>query len=352
MTLLSIAIPTYKRNEVLKETLSSVVSKLSERDQRDLQIIISDNDPQSDFEHFICEFQKNIGCKIQYHRNAVNLGPDKNFLQCISFSQGSEFVWLLGDDDLVLDNRVTDILRILRGEKPDCIFLECRGFNWCQLQPRSSYTLKSLPLFLMFVNFYTTFLSSFVLRHESVRRYASDALVGSCLIQLGWVFPALKASRKYCVYSQQVFSGGTQVTGGYDFIDVFMVRFWNIWDENFSDKVGVFRLVVRPFVRYMMHVSFYPVIIENSLRDNSRFRFVSAPDFLRSYRALQGDFLFWIFTAPLFALPPAARTLFVRLFFPLRVINCLFLSVFVGNLFSSQIKPELDRDTARAFRLL
>lgn len=101
--LLTVAIPTYNRAKYLKRTLESVVSQYEER----VEIIVSDNASEDNTRQVVEELS--ASAPIRYIRNEKNMGAEANFLQCYRVATG-DFILLLGDDDLIVENRLATML--------------------------------------------------------------------------------------------------------------------------------------------------------------------------------------------------------------------------------------------------
>jgi hypothetical protein len=155
------------------------------------------------------------------------------------------------------------------------------------------------------------------------------------------LFPSIKQSKKFCIFPQQIFSGGDEATGGYDFLQVFAVRFWTLWNEFFRRDATFFSRLAGYFARYMMHLFFFPVIISASLCENRKFRFTSIITFRKCIKVFKSDVFFWILSAPLFVLPKGLRSYFLKIFIPFKILNCLFLS-FLISLYSLfyRVRPD------------
>ena len=97
--LLSICIPTYNRPESLLNCLNS----LAKQKNKDFEVCISDNCSKKNIKNLIKPFGKKL--KIVYNRNKKNLGFALNVLKVSSMARG-EFIWFLGDDDLLTNNSV------------------------------------------------------------------------------------------------------------------------------------------------------------------------------------------------------------------------------------------------------
>ena len=106
---LSICIPTYNRANLLANCLSSIIS-CNSRSNMDFQVCISDNHSTDDTGEVVKRAQSIID--IKYHKNVSNLGIPRNFLHVVSMADG-DFVWLLGDDDMLMPNAIEAIYKLI-----------------------------------------------------------------------------------------------------------------------------------------------------------------------------------------------------------------------------------------------
>ena len=110
---LSICIPTYNRAALLENCLYSIIQNKS-RSSVDFEVCVSDNGSTDGTEAVVRNAQKTIA--INYSKNPTNLGPTKNFLKVVEMARG-EFVWLIGDDDLLMQNALVELSSILDNHK-------------------------------------------------------------------------------------------------------------------------------------------------------------------------------------------------------------------------------------------
>ena len=108
MIKLSICIPTYNRAAHLSNCLKSIISMRKPKGFQ-FEICISDNGSNDNTKEIVNNAKKDID--INYNRNENNLGIARNFLKVVSMAKG-EFVWLIGDDDLLLPHTL-DTLEVL-----------------------------------------------------------------------------------------------------------------------------------------------------------------------------------------------------------------------------------------------
>jgi glycosyltransferase involved in cell wall biosynthesis len=119
---LTIAIPTFNRNEILLGTVKALIPQL----RSDVELLIIDNNSDTPccdtLTDVICEHD---GQNIRVLRNRVNVGGNANILKCTEEAFG-EYVWVLGDDDLPKDNAVGIIIELLVNN-PDVLWLNFKS---------------------------------------------------------------------------------------------------------------------------------------------------------------------------------------------------------------------------------
>ena len=112
--LISICIPTYNRPNALLNSLNS----LSLQTKKNFEVCISDNCSKVNLQKLIKPFKKKI--KIKYNRNKKNLGFALNLLKVSRMAKG-EFIWFLGDDDMIIKNGI-EILQKKINKNYECDF--------------------------------------------------------------------------------------------------------------------------------------------------------------------------------------------------------------------------------------
>ncbi len=109
MIKLSICIPTYNRALYLKNCLNSI-ARSNLQSEFEYEICVSNNNSSDETEAVVQAAQKNMN--IKYRRNSSNLGIARNFLNVVDMAEG-EFAWLLGDDDLLMPNAISDLFKLI-----------------------------------------------------------------------------------------------------------------------------------------------------------------------------------------------------------------------------------------------
>ena len=128
--LLSICIPTYNRSRLLRIILNTLGGQIkSAAAQADVVIYLSDNGSPDNTRSVVEEFQKTSGLRVVYSRNVSNLGISKNLLKVMAMGKG-RFVWTLGDDEIVAENSVAKLVKVLREKDPGFVLMYDTRYAW------------------------------------------------------------------------------------------------------------------------------------------------------------------------------------------------------------------------------
>lgn len=116
--MLSVAIPTYDRNQILKDNLQRLLPQLTSK----CQLLILDNCSPTPVEDTLRELlEHHPEVNFQIIRNATNIGGNANILRCIELCQ-TPWVWILGDDDAPLPGAIEAILGHIEAHE-DCVVI-------------------------------------------------------------------------------------------------------------------------------------------------------------------------------------------------------------------------------------
>ena len=124
MIKLSICIPTYNRSSHLANCLNSIVL-CNDQSVYKFQICVSDNNSDDGTEDVVRSVQSKLN--IKYHKNKTNIGMTRNFLNVVSMAEG-DFVWMIGDDDLLMPNAVSKLLNLI-DQHPQVNFIYANSFH-------------------------------------------------------------------------------------------------------------------------------------------------------------------------------------------------------------------------------
>ena len=109
--ILSICIPSYNRLDCLENCLNSILISSRNASSFEFEICISDNCSDIDPKEIINKFKASLN--IKYNRNSKNLGFALNAIKTVNLSQG-KYIWIIGNDDLILPNTLKDLQIIFR----------------------------------------------------------------------------------------------------------------------------------------------------------------------------------------------------------------------------------------------
>ena len=116
---LTVCITTYNRKKWLSVNIRNFLA-VSEGLENEVELVVCDNNSCEGIRDILKEhkFHKNVSI----YQNSANIGMLDNFTQTISFANG-EYVWLIGDDDIIHQGALQNILKIIDTENPALINL-------------------------------------------------------------------------------------------------------------------------------------------------------------------------------------------------------------------------------------
>lgn len=110
---LSLCIPTYNRNISVLKQLAYLKNELSSVDLSLIEILVQDNASSDQTSEVLKEFQKDNDW-FSYYVNGENLGLVGN-LNSLALKANGEFIWFIGDDDILEPGLLNKVLNILQG---------------------------------------------------------------------------------------------------------------------------------------------------------------------------------------------------------------------------------------------
>lgn len=111
MIKLSLCIPTYNRLKYLGELVPMLLPQIAVANHAEVhvELLISDNASTDGTDAYL----KALSCPgLCLYRNNTNIGGDHNIFACIARASG-EYVWLVGDDEIVEPDGVARVLVLL-----------------------------------------------------------------------------------------------------------------------------------------------------------------------------------------------------------------------------------------------
>lgn len=125
--LLSICIPTFNREQLLKQAIESILSQVDQEIKNEMELVISDNYSSDDTGIVVERIRSKSKTPIRYFKNEKNVGFDGNVVLAVGRAIG-QYIWILGDDDLLAPGALKIVMQELRksnradlyyGEKED-----------------------------------------------------------------------------------------------------------------------------------------------------------------------------------------------------------------------------------------
>lgn len=122
----TIAIPTYKRTELLKESIDSAINQIN---YSNYEIIVVDNDPERNCttERLLLTLNEP---RLSYYKNTENIGMVGNFNRMYLLAKG-DYVVELHDDDLLYPDYLSFIMKYIKmsHEKYDSLYSDKTVYN-------------------------------------------------------------------------------------------------------------------------------------------------------------------------------------------------------------------------------
>jgi hypothetical protein len=161
--MLTIAIPTYNRNHLLKECVARLLPQLS-----DHHLLIVDNASDVPVEETLGDWLREVrATNVRIVRNAANVGGGANILRCLELC-GSKWLYCLGDDDLVAENCVKTIEQTVNAYD-DALYI---SFSRKLMRRVVTFQSEGLADFVSKLDNWSTFLfmSSTIVNAERMRK--------------------------------------------------------------------------------------------------------------------------------------------------------------------------------------
>lgn len=317
--LLTIAIPTYNRRDCLAQLLEILLPQL-EGETR-VELVVSDNASQDDTHAVVASFLRR-GLELRYSRNEKNLGADGNFIRCYELARG-EYVWIFGDDDIILPGGLHYVLKCLETRKYDLIYVHATGFRGdyrSSHQRRFSGKVRSFATpedFALYAFTHLTFISANISRKatlESVPHEDFGKLIGTSLVQLSWTFSLLKNNARCACLLDRVIANRTDNGGDHGTCEVFGSNLKAVVREYFGTQSPIGNALLNRTIQ-----GFFPWAMLQKRRSKTSRHLPE--DSVAILKGLYGSNLrYWFFLYPVLRLPLALAAVWV---FATKIFNRL-----------------------------
>jgi abequosyltransferase len=315
--LLTIAIPTYNRADFLDLCLTRIdeeLESLSEEQRKLVRIYVSNNASTDNTTEIILRHRLNANGEFEVVNNPKNIGGEHNVVQCYTSAQ-TPYVWVLGDDDVILNGGLKKVLDVLSKINVDLLYL---GNYWFQndytkrpknFRKQGVVVYANALEFTMRTNVMLTFISGLVVKRETSVNCCVGVVEGCNLPQLGWVLPLLRDGKKFAIIEDWIVAAKGSNSGGYGLVKVFGNNLVKITNDILKDKPSIARVIQNGTI-----VKFFPGFILEFRKGSSQFDDKGMVDGLR--RAFNNNWRYSVFLEPLLVLPlPVARiySIFLKL---------------------------------------
>lgn len=181
--LLTIAIPSHNATHYLDEAIRSIISE--PEFGRDVDISISDNSPsEATTELYLSQYQSNPA--IHHHRSLDYDSLDANVNRAVELATGT-YVWIFGDDDLIVPGVLARLLSFLEEEQPDLVVLNSQSFQGdgtiessrVPAGVRAVYLPEQSDSFLQDLGGYLTYVGGILVRRELWLQHYNPSTIGS-----------------------------------------------------------------------------------------------------------------------------------------------------------------------------
>jgi tetratricopeptide (TPR) repeat protein len=191
--LLGMCVPTYNRAADLTLLLASLERELAGRD--DVVVLIADN-ASSDGTPELLRRAADRSPWLRVHRQAENLGAAGNMEWLIAHAPDCEYLWLFGDDDVVVEGGMRTVTDLLVAERPAWLFLPHHWIDGDRRVTGGSPAPGAIERFATGGDLYRayhhwlTFLSASIVRADRFREAVAAIETDSQYVPLLWFFRA------------------------------------------------------------------------------------------------------------------------------------------------------------------
>ena len=181
--LLTIVIPSHNSTHYLDQAVQSIIAE--PEFGRDVDLSISDNS-LSDSTSELYQLKYKGNSAINYHRSLEYDSLDANVNRAVELGSGT-YVWIFGDDDLIVPGLLTPLLTLLIEKQPDIVVLNSQSFHGHQIIESSRvppgvstvYFADQSDEFLKDLGGYLTYVGCILVRRELWLKYHDPTTIGT-----------------------------------------------------------------------------------------------------------------------------------------------------------------------------
>lgn len=320
--LISLTIPTWNRAAYLAESLEHLLPQFAALPERQVELLISDNCSPDNTSAVVDSFIAR-GLPVRYVRNETNIGSDANFMQCVRLATG-QYVWVLGDDDILLPGALTALVAALEQHEVDVVYLSSAGFTGnfgdARLETRDKFhrfaeLVTDGAYFLEKVNSLIGLISVILINKNRLQARPHppfESLRDTNLMQMSWVLPLVQPRMQVLFVWERLLAYRCFNSVGWGACEVFGVRLHQIARRYLPGQPQLVDALTNGTLRYWMCDSIM------SIRSGQQ-EGMHNEDFAAMLQPLFGTrWRYWVFVWPVASLPLPLAKLVYR---GLRVLN-------------------------------
>ena len=303
--MLTIYIPTHNRFKYLQLLLSSLFLELDENPLISTNIIIKifNNRSTDNTEKYLNSIARP---NVSVYNRENNIGGNANIADSINNCE-TEYLWILGDDDIPHRGLLAQIVHYLSNQKPNLLYLPA---SWCldvfeTPIPSVSNNLyiqnKNPEEFLKIVGAKLTFISSFVFsyNHYEIFKNINDITVASetSFRHLAFYSPAILSGELLFVVNRVVISASGNSNFTYSLPQSFGIELPNIVRKIFVTKREHCDLIIKNILIAYLPSFLYSIRFRTSKSLDNEIPWKNLQSTLGGYKS------FWFFVYPLKYVP-------------------------------------------------
>lgn len=262
--LITIAIPTYNRAQLLSQCLDALLSQLSDAVKPLVEFVVSDNCSPDDTQAVVMGYIAK-GYSIAYNRHSENIGADRNIASCFT-KASAKYVWVFSDDDFLLPGYLKFIIDLLQQQEWGTLYINTLWYSGEYTGKTTLPTGVNLKKFddpleyIGQVSYWTTFITGNIINKSLIGDTAYiKEFCESNLVQLSWTLPAAFKGKPNGVINDKILACRADNTGGYKLLKVFGTNFNEVMSRLIA--MGLIDKRVKRIMNHHLLSTFFPMFI-------------------------------------------------------------------------------------------
>ncbi|MBI3144820.1 MAG: glycosyltransferase family 2 protein [Pseudogulbenkiania sp.] len=254
--LLSICIPTFNRAKFLNRLLTGLMPQVDALGGI-VNVYISDN-ASDDTTHVDCQSWSEKSGVFKFQRNECNFGPDFNISRAFDLADG-KYVWVLGDDEVIAPGALKPLIDLLCDNDVGLVCLRTSEIPSDGDVPAMSHLkairIDSPEVLASKVRMFFTFISGVIINKLLyAEKCAEDrsGLLGTYLIQLGWVLPVLVSGKQHLYIASPIVAAEQNNTGGYKLFTVFGENFVRLVKQYLVEHPSIQKILINAAMLFLI----------------------------------------------------------------------------------------------------